>query len=739
MNGEYILSPTPNGDDTQHKYPTHFKDYPRGVEYFDVYSPPITSLYSQVFWTGLPAVPLPADIVSRYHGKGMAVVGFEVDQVRKTPKGDVSVPINVAYNHHFESNMVGANARLEKIQFTGPDDARLLKLQAEMGHGLPSQSEHWVVRDLNPDGAIPSHQSFGGANGGEYRKSFHGYPPGYAQVIESPREFQMTPMQIDTWNRDKMSLDGPTKFVPGPLPHNSLAPTVNPQYSGLLECPVTTRIRKDVKANYDTVTENTCPSSISTASECFDAAPKLLGSSGFTTFNNTYITDATLPAGCLAASDADARVVHVMFNRVQADAAAQCGDGVQALSGQTQSLVNVKVDVDAKADLVTITLAGPSAVWFGVGFNASAMKGAPWTIIVEGDGKVSERKLQDQSPGTLLKSTLKVVSTSVTNGTRTVVLTRPVKGDSSDYFSFGLNGLAQLPIINAVGSKPTLSFHKDKSPSSLSLLPVGGGVTCICASAPAPFGQGQGTLNYVQTAQAADVGRGTIHFGNRCAPEPRTDMLAQKNPTCDVRTYTGGQTACHHMFSLLDADQEIPWVDQPLVYHQKFRFWVQPYNASYHTNLKRTTWGIASPVEYDVPKCEEGMDGCTKAEYGWIHTIRGTYGGGGHLVAAHFHCHAPTCLSMQMYRCDKSVKVCNATTGDLICREDPVYGGTGKIDNVTFDEPGYILQPPCLWGSAEFGLEPPIDTSGYTLHTVKTSNATYGHHGEMAWQQMYFY
>merc|ERR1711934_781846 len=126
--------------------------------------------------------------------------------------------------------------------------------------------------------------------------------------------------------------------------------------------------------------------------------------------------------------------------------------------------------------------------------------------------------------------------------------------------------------------------------------------------------------------------------------------------------------------------------------------------------LKRTTWGIASPVEYDVPKCEEGMDGCTKAEYGWIHTIRGTYGGGGHLVAAHFHCHA-----------------------------DPVYGGTGKIDNVTFDEPGYILQPPCLWGSAEFGLEPPIDTSGYTLHTVKTSNATYGHHGEMAWQQMYFY
>ena len=52
----------------------------------------------------------------------------------------------------------------------------------------------------------------------------------------------------------------------------------------------------------------------------------------------------------------------------------------------------------------------------------------------------------------------------------------------------------------------------------------------------------------------------------RCAPQPRSDLLAMNNPTCDVRTYVGGQTSCHHMWSLLDADQPIPWVDQPLVY-----------------------------------------------------------------------------------------------------------------------------------------------------------------------------
>ena len=50
--------------------------------------------------------------------------------------------------------------------------------------------------------------------------------------------------------------------------------------------------------------------------------------------------------------------------------------------------------MDSKADLVTITLTGPSSVWFGVGFNASAMKDAPWAIIVEGDGNVTERKLR---------------------------------------------------------------------------------------------------------------------------------------------------------------------------------------------------------------------------------------------------------------------------------------------------------------------------------------------------------
>jgi hypothetical protein len=396
--------------------------------------------------------------------------------------------------------------------------------------------------------------------------------------------------------------------------------------------------------------------------------------------------------------------------------------------------------------------------------------------------QVSERKLQDQSPGTELGTSITVISTSVTNGRRTVVTTRALKGVSKDYYSFNASTSSKIDLINAVGSTPALSYHKAKvrfaptrpntysafrlcppclecasttpahlrllsnsrerpanlphhqGPTSISVLPivlngVDAAGTCVCNGAIVPFGSALGKLTYYpNTTQAGENGTvGSISFPNKCFP----DLLWQKNPTCDLRTYVGGQSACHHMWSLLDADQEIPWVDTPLEYHMKFRFYVQPYNASYHTLVKEHTWGIASPVEYDVPKCDTGVLGCRKDPKSgrWIHTINGSYTGNGHLSAAHFHCHAPTCVSIKMYRND---------TRELICAEYPVYGGTGKIDNKNMDEPGFITQPPCMWGDAEFGLEPPVDlTAGVALYTVKESYADSGHHGEMAWQQMY--
>merc|ERR1719163_1737744 len=48
----------------------------------------------------------------------------------------------------------------------------------------------------------PTSQMFSEGNGGESRKSFHGYPDGFAQLIESPETWTITPMQIDTRNRN---------------------------------------------------------------------------------------------------------------------------------------------------------------------------------------------------------------------------------------------------------------------------------------------------------------------------------------------------------------------------------------------------------------------------------------------------------------------------------------------------------------------------------------------------------
>lgn len=682
MNGEYLYSQTPGGHDTQRLFPAQYRDYPGGVMSFDVYTPPIKTLYSQVFWTGLDPVNLPEDVIQYFSGKDMAVVGFELDQVRRTKDGDVSVPINVAYNHHFESTMAGSNAVFEKV--------------AKSPHAT---GQRWAVRDLKP-GGTPNSQDFGAANGGETRKSFHGYAPGFAQVIHSPETFQVTAMQIDTWNRDKMKLTG-SAFVAGPEPRASLSPP-NATYSGLLECPLTTRITKVLHADYTFKSTGSCASPVASASECFLGASKLIPGHNLT---QTTGSDPGQPPACSVKAQ-DNFTIGVFYNAAQSGV--PCGAKTTKLVGATQSLVLLELSLDTEAQLATISLTGPVGVWFGVGFNASAMKDAPWAVVVDGGGGLSERKLADQNPGVLLAPSVTVISNATSGNTRTLVFTRPFKGKSSEYFSFDAS-LSALAFINAIGNSPTLSYHKTKTPSVVVLLPTSTG-TCVCSSPPPPFGKAVGTLVYVKTPQPEDTGSGTINFDNNCEPWPRSQLLEAKNPTCDLRTYVGGQIACHHMFSLLDADQPIPWVDQPLEYVLKFRFWVQEYDPSYHRQVFRTTWGIASPVEFDVPQCAEGIEGCAKEVDGtWVHTIAGTFNGDGALVHAAFHCHAPTCLSMTLYRCPLGTDVCNATSGELLCEERPVYGVN---NSQPFNEVGFILQPPCLWGSQEFGLELPPNVTG---------------------------
>lgn len=725
MNGHYELSKTPNapGD-----FPTDFKNYPGGVEYFDVYHGPITSLYSEVWWTST-SNDLPAEIVKRFDGKVMAIVGMETDQVRKTPEGDVSVPISIAYNHHHDTAVVGKKTHLEEIPMDH-SDPRLKK--AGRDYIRLSGQKAWIaVDDEEAQSGAKNSAMFSDGNGGEYRKTLHSHSPPYAYLVDSPVTLAGSPMQIDTWNRDKMNLTG-SAFVPGPVPKLSLAPQSGPDaiYSGLLECPLTTKIQKifDGSPGFNDTYEpavfecdahqaGSCTHNVGVTTDCFQAAQQLPQFVNKTLHTKT-LSNSSFPPGC-SISMVDG-VPTAIFNSDNMSTTC-CGTNGGAMAGIVDnSLVLINISINPSGN-VSITLTGPSDVWFGVGFGATLMAETPNAIIVDGKGVVTERTLANHAAGSQIPTSVAILSNTVIKGKRTVVMTRTIKGATSAHYTFDAMKL-KLDLINAIGSGPDFAYHKMSNAVTMDLWPASEDASvCVCTMPADPFGQGSGKIKYLPTGE-------TVGFqAGRCAPQPREDILVQRNPTCDLRAYAGGLATCHHGWSLLDAEQEQPWPNQTLVYYKKFRIYFQEYNASFHKQLSRTDWGIAADgdhAEYDVPQCAPGTptSECT-------HLITGTWmpvpasDSNMHLIGAHFHCHAPTCLRMELW---------NNDTGTILCRQEPIYGGTGKIDQSRFDEPGYIATPPCLWGDSQFGLEAPPLVSGVTIKVTALTNNTYGHHGEMA-------
>jgi hypothetical protein len=88
--------------------------------------------------------------------------------------------------------------------------------------------------------------------------------------------------------------------------------------------------------------------------------------------------------------------------------------------------------------------------------------------------------------------------------------------------------------IDAVGSSPTFAFHKHSTSASLDLWPSaaaaasasssGGGHACICTQLALPFGSASGKIHYLPTGEKVGFPAG------RCSPQPRGDLLVQRNP-----------------------------------------------------------------------------------------------------------------------------------------------------------------------------------------------------------------
>ena len=703
MNGLYLISNPRSGSKV--KYDGDYSKRPN-ASFFDVYSPPIVTRYGEVYWTMMSPVNIPADVIAKFKGKTMAIVGYEADQVRQTDQGDVSMPIFWQYNHHYEAYLSGAKSEMREVTKEEFTAATANNNQ----YGTYNHERYWMPVEIDeadgieaaPEG-IPTSQFFSEGNGGEYRKSYHGYPKGYAQLIYSPEAFHIAPMQIDTHNRDHDD----SAFVPGPLPKNSAAPP-DAEYSGLLECPCTDRIVKKYSTTYASQQKGVCDTPVLNSTECFAAAATLKVPANA---SHMVVSETALPTGCSIVQGHD-KTTRVYFNTNTQGG--QCGGGT-LFSGAGSAISNVSMQLTLNASgtgVATISLTGPDGVWFGVGLNAQAMEDLPYAIIVNGTGGVMERKLGNHLPGTQLKDSVTVWSNTVVNGVRRIVLTRPLQGATKDHFTFNPFKQSTLPFISAVGNTSAFAVHRFKGSSTLSVT-AQDGVSCVCNAGV------QGSIN-------------GLAFHKNCVPEPNGDLVQQKNPTCWVQTYQGGLHCCHHDWVMLDQDQN-PWMNVTDNYHLKFRFWYEEYDASgpSHIDLPRVYYQTeAWSTEYDVPKKMDSTPANAAVHQitaHWqvnqmIHAKSGAKGV--ELIYAGGHCHAPSCLSMELYHAD---------TGRLLCRHIPVYG----VGEDKFGEKGYLALPPCLWGSDEEGLESPVFLPfNANMTSIKRNNNTYAHYGEMASWQM---
>jgi Stress up-regulated Nod 19 len=707
------------------------------TEFFDVYSLPIRSIYSQVHWTGHGDIPIPSDVVDRFsHGKAMAVVGYEVDQVRVDEKTgeEVSVPITWAYNHHYMAFLYDRKKAQLVQKATTPETAH-------MSHG---SSTVWVVEPLEEKGsgatatlddlaAIPHWHFFSEGNGGEMRKSYHSYPKGYAQLIQSPDTFSVTPMQIDTWNRNMAN----ATFLPGPLPKSSKIRDGAAGYNPILECPCSDRLPKEWGMTYTLDPDHhadrgAAAGSMDNSTECFGAVSGLIPALHFT---HRVIQDPDVDQ-CTATLKEDGVVLAVW------NAAARTPDGKTAgeddtknkVVGVARDIVNVTVVMDAEAGLVMMTLSGPSDKWFGVGFGAASMcikmdsdeclSGGPYAVIVEGE-HVEERKLDYHGKGRSLEVPSVVVHSnfiSMDGTTRVVKLSRPSEGPSPDFYTFDPKA-GSLKIIVATGCDMAFAQHCGHGPNAVHFLPMDTPKSVYRAGIHGSIGDNS--------------------FDKSCATQPKGDLVVQNNPTCTVQDYQGGLSCCRHEHYLLDSDQEIPWQDQPLEYRLKFRFYFENYQAASgnqppsHKNLNRVYWQTeAGAGEYDVPQCTPNtppsqcvhvitsqwqVRECLDANLDMVEGV--------HLIYAAPHCHAPVCLSMELY---------NADTGQLLCHMEPLRGTGSSAEQ--YDEAGYIAIPPCLWSEDPNRTEglplPDLLQLNTTLLSIKRANSTFPHTGEMASWQM---
>jgi len=128
--------------------------------------------------------------------------------------------------------------------------------------------------------------------------------------------------------------------------------------------------------------------------------------------------------------------------------------------------ISVMLNVSDSNDLVTVTMVGPSSVYYSVGFDSCKMKNA-FAFVVPGTGEdddsVVEYILGDDSKGSQLDTTFTTISDVDDGDYRTVTVTRSISSQSSlsdDYYAFN-SSTTSLDVMWAYGSKGKYSQHDE--------------------------------------------------------------------------------------------------------------------------------------------------------------------------------------------------------------------------------------------------------------------------------------
>lgn len=97
--------------------------------------------------------------------------------------------------------------------------------------------------------------------------------------------------------------------------------------------------------------------------------------------------------------------------------------------------VGIHIVIDTDTDLVDIIMSGPSDRWFAIGFGSTVMSNT-YTISASNTDTVTERLLGDQKTGSVLDTTITVLSDTSNDTVRIVHIQRDRVGSTSEYYTF---------------------------------------------------------------------------------------------------------------------------------------------------------------------------------------------------------------------------------------------------------------------------------------------------------------